>query len=334
MPANTNNIQARLFEMVSRSMPDSVSLVDELSNVLNLSDDSIRRRLRGETLLTINEIDLLCNMYKISFDSVCHANGNTVVFDFNSMSSEKNFEQYILSILHDLEAIYKSANGHAIYAGEDIPLFHNFGFPALSRFKIFYWMKSIMNVPALQGIKYDPRLVSEEILAAGTELFNMYAKVNSTEIWTEITPVSLFKQIEFFLESDFFESAEQAMAIYEDIKQLFLQMEKSTQIGCKFDSNREPASVKNNFQLYSCEIEIGNNCIITDVDGRKKAYLAFNTFNKLSTCNAALCGEVDLWLNNLIRKSTLISGISEKKRSQFFKSLYDSLNESQKKITG
>jgi hypothetical protein len=334
MEMNEDNIQLRLFEQTLRIIPSSVSLVDELCSLLNLSDDSVRRRLKGETQLTLEEIVLICNKYGISFDSLIGIAKKTVAFDYEPMTNETNYINYLHSIRRDLEVVNSHSNGQSIYAGEDIPLFHNFGFPALARFKVFYWLKSIMNVPELQGIKYNPGLINDEILAAGRELYDMYAKTRSIEIWTEITPISLFKQIEFFHESGFFESTEQALAIYDDIRELFMLMEKSTEVGCKFDSNRNLMPGKDTFQLYCSEIEIGNNCILTDVDGDITAYLAFNTFNKLSTRDKPICNDIYSWLKNLIRKSTPISGVSEMKRSQFFKSLNHALDDSRRKITG
>jgi hypothetical protein len=292
MEIKENSIQARLFERISKTLPSSISLVDELSEVLNISNDSIYRRLKGETALSIHEIELLCNMYMISFDSLCKYAGNTVTFDFNPMVDQVNYKNYLLSIMNDLEIVQKSQKGKIIYAGEDIPLFHNFGFPTLAKFKLFYWMKSIMNIESLQGKRYDPQLVDQEILSIGKELYDLYAQIPSIEIWTEVTPISLFKQIEFFWESGIFQSKEDALAICDDAREEFLLLEKEAEIGCKFDSKRN----------------------------------LVNTFNKLTTRNKFFCEEIDKWLKNLIRKSNLISGISEKQRYRFFKRLNEALN--------
>jgi hypothetical protein len=332
METKPDNIQTRLFDKISKMLPSSISLVDELAEVLKLSNDSIYRRLKGETALSIQEIELLCNMYMISFDSLCKFAGNTVTFDFSPMVDQANYKNYLLAIMNDLESVYKNKEGKIIYAGEDIPLFHNFGFPTLAKFKLFYWMKSIMNIEQLQGKKYDSQLVSQEILSIGQELYDLYAKIPSVEIWTEVTPISLFKQIEFFWESGIFQSKEDALAICDDAREEFLLLEKEAELGCKFDSKRNLIQCENNYSLYWSEIEIGNNCILTDIGGSKTVYLAFNTFNKLTTRNKFFCDEIDKWLKNLIKKSNLISGISEKQRYRFFKRLNEALDITRSKI--
>jgi len=334
MVNHKDSIQVRFFQEISRIISPSVSLVDELESLLKMSTKSVYRRINGEVSLTVDELGLLCKMYGVSFDSLCNYSGNSVTFQFDVMSDESNFENYLLSIVHDLEIVSDNKTGKAIYAGEDIPLFHNFNLPALARFKYFYWMKSVMNVPALQGVKFSSRLISDETLEAGRKLYDMYAKVPSIEIWTEVTPMSLFKQIEFFWESGLFETKEDVLAVCDDVKEVFRILEQSATQGCKFNSQGKQVGGANHYQLYCSDIEIGNNCILTDVNSVKTAYLAFNTFNKLSTRNRRFCEETDKWLKNLISKSNPLSGVSEKRRSQFFRKLNEGLEATRKKIEG
>jgi hypothetical protein len=45
----------------------------------------------------------------------------------------------------------------------------------------------------------------------------------------------------------------------------------------------------------------------------------------MTTTNSLFVNEAEEWLKNLIKKSNLISGISEKQRNQFFKKLFSKL---------
>ena len=91
MEKTENSIQIKLFDQLSKIIPSSISLVDVLADVLNISIDSAYRRLRCETFLNINEIVLLCSTYNISFDSLYESAGNTVTFDFSTMNDELNY---------------------------------------------------------------------------------------------------------------------------------------------------------------------------------------------------------------------------------------------------
>ena len=63
-----NALQIQFLNRIKELIPDSNSFTDEIADVLDISSDSVYRRLRGETLLSINEIYDLCTHYNISFD--------------------------------------------------------------------------------------------------------------------------------------------------------------------------------------------------------------------------------------------------------------------------
>ena len=87
-----------------------------------------------------------------------------------------------------------------------------------------------------------------------------------------------------------------------------------------------------NFKLYKSEVMIGNNSILANIGSTKIAYVSNNTFNMMSTTNADFVHENEHWLQNLVRKSTLISGVGEKQRNQFFKLLRDKIDVVRDKI--
>jgi hypothetical protein len=325
-------VQIRLFEQIKYSLPENVSLIDELRTVLNMSDNSIYRRISGETELTLSEAELLSTVYGISLDALCSYKGNTVVFEFHPMKDEKDFLNYLFSITRNLEKICRNKNAKVIYAGEDIPLFYNFGSDELAKFKYFYWMKFVMNVKSFEHVKYNPDLISDDIVKAGMELSNQYARLTTIEIWTDATALSLFKQILYLWESGQFESKEVALAVCDAVRQVFSSLEEAATLGYKIDSDGNRTAPESIYQLYYSETEIGNNCILTDVEGEKTVYLAFNTFNKLSTRQRFFCDVTESWLQTIISRSTLISGVSEKRRLQFFKKLYNGLDDLRKKI--
>jgi hypothetical protein len=144
--------------------------------------------------------------------------------------------------------------------------------------------------------------------------------------------VSLFKQVEFCWSSGLFPDKAQALKVCDEIKQTFDRLEQQAKSGIKIDAMGKAVGFKKNYTLYLSEIEIGNNCILTQVGDHQSVYLTFNTFNKIVTANNIFSEEVYKWLNNLTSKSTPISEVSEKHRYQFFKKLNKGLEEVRKRI--
>jgi len=61
-------VSAKFIEHLKKVAPKNMSLVDEIAEILGLSNDSAYRRLRGETALSLDETMLLCKKFRISLD--------------------------------------------------------------------------------------------------------------------------------------------------------------------------------------------------------------------------------------------------------------------------
>lgn len=63
-------IQGSFFQVIKDHLPGHISLVDELADTLEVSNDSAYRRIRGETSLTFDEIAILSIKYGVSIDNL------------------------------------------------------------------------------------------------------------------------------------------------------------------------------------------------------------------------------------------------------------------------
>jgi hypothetical protein len=66
---------------------------------------------------------------------------------------------------------------------------------------------------------------------------------------------------------------------------------------------------------------IGDNTILVTLDGKKLVYINYDVLNYMTTGDTAFCNETAEKLNNLMRRATIISTVSEKQRSLFFNGL-------------
>jgi uncharacterized protein (DUF1697 family) len=325
------SLQTEIFDYIRKRLPANTSLPEDLSDVLGISTDSVYRRLRAETLLSVDELSLLCSHYDISFDMFLGKSRN-VLFRYDKLGDSVGFEHYLSTILEDMKAIRRSENKQIIYAAIDVPIFHHFNYPELSAFKMFYWMKAVVDVDALADKKFSAEHVNSRFAQLGKEIYETYTRVPSVEIWTEDTINSLIKQIEYYWDSGNFAETEDALIVCrqarEEVETLKCQAEKSNKL--MLENGPEESA----FTLYYSDIEIGNNCIYTRRADNDLVYLSVHTFNKIITANPAFNAETQMWLNNLMKKSTLISGVSEKSRYRFFKTVESKIDRLYKKIEG
>ncbi len=326
--AKDTALQINFLNRIKDIIPESVSFTDELAEVLQISTDSVYRRLRGETLLTVNEVYQLCTHYRISFDLFTHQAKN-IAFHYDDLKNPAGFHTYLSTIYNDMKQIARSENKQIIYAAIDVPIFHHFKYPELSAFKMFYWMKAVVGVSSLDGKKFSVSHVSPEFAEIGKKIYDIYLEIPSVEIWTDETINSLIKQIEFYWDAGYFETQDDALTVCKQAREEIETLNKQAELSSKKMNKSDEGS----FMLYHSHIEIGSNCIFTKKADIEAVYLSVHTFNKIVTGNPGFVEDSKAWLENLIKKSDLISGVSQVNRYRFFKRASDKLERLYLKIS-
>lgn len=316
MQHNPNQVQIDFIAKISKVLPPQVSLVDALSDVLNLSNDSAYRRIRGATSLTLEEIIKLCNHFGVSFDLRNEANAlGSVTFQYRTISDHENrMEDYLNDLHNHLKHISQFKDKLIIYAADDVPVFHHFKYDELTAFKIFYWRKTLLDEQMLSNVNFDFNTINKKLISIARETYELYTSIPSHEIWTEATLDSTVKQLEYYFESGIV-NKEQGLVI---AKQIIMLMEHIEQMAMK---STKDGITSNNFQMYYSDVMVGTNAVQVILDGNNTTFISFNTFNNLSTTNKILSEEVDAWMKNLVKKSSIISGVNEKQRHQIFKKI-------------
>ncbi len=320
---NNDTAQALFMQRLKESLAPSISLVDSLADILEVSNDSAYRRLRGETALSIEEIAIICKHFKISFDAfINNAADGQVNFTYQPLiGNSDSFGNYLRSLKADLNNLTKYPDANIIYAAEDIPVFHHFEQPFLSAFKIFYWNKSFLNDKNLENQKFDASLIDPELIEIGKDIIKAYSKIPSVEIWSDDTVNSTFKQIEFYWESGIFKNKADALAICHELYNMLNRINRQAELNSKIAKSENSIESANNYTLYHSDVMIGNNCVMVNAGNMKSSYISCFSFNSMLTTNQRFCEETDFWLKNLIRKSNLISGVAEKLRYRYFKKI-------------
>jgi hypothetical protein len=321
----SESIQVTFFKRIKGMLSPQLSLAGEVADLLGVSTDSAYRRIRGETALSMEEIALLMRHFKISFEELEQAE-DRVSFIYKMIdSSEITFENYLNAILTDMQRIDKAPQKEILYAAKDVPLFHHFRYPELAAFKIFFWMKSILNCPSHEHQLFDISSIRTEDVKLGQDILKIYTVVPATEIWTEETLNSTLKQVEYSWESGFFLRKEDALLVCDQIHEMLQHIKKQAELGYKYFHNPEARQNEGNFMLYFSDVMIGNNNILVKMGDTQLTYLTHNTLNYLITTNQSFCRETETWIKNLMRKSMLLSGASEKQRHQFFRRAQDNV---------
>ncbi len=302
------------------------SFAQDLATLLNINLDAAYRRMRSQTLLTIEEIKLVCRKFNVSFDAVMDYENKMVPFQFNAMFKDKfQILEYLTTICKALEKMTLSKDALMTMTAMDVPYFRQFGYKSLSRFKMFFWQRSVLNVDAYRHKKFNAEEEIEEFEDLVEKIFYFYHGVDSYEIWAPETLDSTIKQIQYYKDSGLFESAEDSNKVCDSLDELLNKLEREAETGKKTILNRN-GSLSSSFKMYQSDIFLSNNCIQAFEGDTVYTHITFNTFNHLMTFNPEFSEECSQWVDQMKSKSVLLSEVSEKLRYQFFLTLRKKIN--------
>jgi len=317
-----NAVQDNFIQSIKKALPPGVGLAEELADILDISIDSAYRRIRGQTELTLAEIYSITKKYTISVDEVFSNRSDTVTFAYTKLTdSTVNFEHYLTRLTGHLNAINKFENKQIFYAAEETPIFYSFFSPKFTSFKLFYWQRSVLNIPEYQKLNFDWNVVPQRLVEIAHNSFKEYMAVPSIEVWTNETILTGLRQLRFYFETGILKK-EHALELLQDFRTMIQMVQDNAATGKK-----QASDAGNTFQLYHSELVLGTNCIYITMGDARYSYITFNTLNSLTTNNPEFCEETEHWMRNLERKSTLISGAGEKQRYRFFATMYKHLDD-------
>ncbi len=205
----SNSSQLLFFQHIKTILPANISLVDEIAELLNISNDCAYRRIRGEKQISLEEMQKLASHFKISIDQFLHIKSNSYIFSGELVASgDQIFEQWMENVLKQLSFINSFSHKHLYYLAKDIPIMLQFMVPELLAFKSFLWRRSILQYEHLKGTKFSLKDASAEHVEMGKKIEAVYLKIPTTEIWNVESINSTIRQIEFYREANMFEEPE------------------------------------------------------------------------------------------------------------------------------
>jgi hypothetical protein len=161
-------------------------------------------------------------------------------------------------------------------------------------------------------------LLPKDIEEIGHGIIKVYNTIPSVEIWNTECVNSTISQIEYYREAGYFSSHEDVEKIYNALRAAIEHIRLQADTGCKFLPGENPDFQKSNFQFYYNRLVLGDNTIMTILNGRKILYLNCDVLNYMVTHDEKFCNDVYAKLQTLMRRATILSNVSEKQRNMFF----------------
>lgn len=317
---STGELQQQLFKAIKNKIAAPLSAADEIARLLEVSADSAYRRMRGEIKLNLEELYLLCNHYHISLDKLMNVETGGFLFEGNFLDTKTfRFDAYLKGIIQQLTYISSFKESEYYYLCKESPMFHHYYYREFAAFKYHAWMSTLLFFPEFRNKKFSLEDYPEELFQLGNKILDLYEQIDSVEIWNIESMNSTLRQIDYYQDGGIFQSEEDILKVYEAIEKAMDHVEKQAELGYKFklgDPDRKPLG---KFRMYFNEVVLGDNQMLAVMDGKKIAYVPHSAANYMATRDITFCDHFHQYLQNLMRRSTLISEVSEKERARFFR---------------
>ena len=313
-------LQQQLFQIIKRRLASDASVVEEIAALLEMSTDSAYRRIRGEKTVTLEELYTLATHYRISLDQLMNINTGAILFEGQYLNSQNfRFEEFTNSLLQHMNYINRAKEKEFYYSCKDLPIFYHYVFRELAAFKWFFWLKTYFRFPEFERKKFRVSDFPDELFVTDQKVLNLYNQMPAVEIWNIESMNIIFQQVEFYRYAQVFESDMDAYVIYDAVEKLWNHLEKQASLGYKFTYGDPEEKPMASFRMYFNEVLLGDNNMLIVMDGVKLSFLTHTTINFMITRDIDFNENMFHHLQNQMKRSTLISAVSEKERARFFR---------------
>lgn len=317
-------LQQMLFKQVKQRLPAHVSLPEELASLLGISADSAYRRIRGEKAMDLGELTLVCTTYQLSLDALIAQSSGQFVFNGRFVgSADYPFGTWLAGMNAQLEQLAAVKDPVFIFRAEDIPTFHYFQFPELTLFKLFFWRRTILNMPEFQSRRFDLAEREEDLLAMARKTFLTYTRLPCTEIWNADSLNAFLRQLAFYRDAGLFAKEKDVDVLFDGLLHLIDHLQAQTEAGVKFMVGESSSTGSAAFRIYVNEVMQGDNMIYAEAGANQMVFINHSAINYVSSADPAFCAFAKQSMDTIMKRSNLISGTGERERARFFRALRD-----------
>ena len=329
----TGELQQQLFKAVKSKLGENDSIPDEIAKLLNISTDSAYRRMRGEKTISLDELYTLCTHYGISLDQMMNIQSKGILFQGQYLDKNNfRFEEYVTSMMQNLAYMNSFKEKKFYYICKDLPIFHQYHLRETAAFKWFFYLKTYFHFPEFEKKKFRFADHPDSLHILERKVLDLYNQLPSVEIWNMESMNMFFRQIEFYRDAHVFESDEDVYILYEAIGKMWDHLEKQAALGYKFNYGDPEQKRIGEFRMYFNEVLLGDNNMLVELDGTKMSYVSHSTINFMLTKDEAFNANMYNHIQNQMKRSTLISEVSEKERSRFFRLVREKITTRKKSL--
>jgi hypothetical protein len=304
------NLNEIIVNTILRSIPKNIKPVNYLMDLLELSRESVYRRIRREIPFSMEEITKLSLTLGFSIDEIIEGSKKErKFFDLQILSdfSEvyiwlfKEYENYLQNLLN-------AKKNRVLMTLNHIPPLFSVFFNNLSKFFYYKWLNE--NMEDISSCSFANLCVPNDLIHLQEKIIISCKKIsNVVMILSPHIFLSTIKDIQYFYRRKLL-NKEELQLLRNDILELINLAEEIAK-GGSFNIN-------SNIDFYLSTLNIHSNSIYLQYDNVRETHFWIYSANPMIIRNSEICDMQKKWIFSLKRHSTLITESNEILQIEFF----------------
>lgn len=310
--------QEHLISVIQKKIGKRKSLIDEVSNALDISYDAAHRRIAVKSKFSIEEAVQLADYFGFSLDKTLRGGEHVMVKRTKDIQNMDDLRNYLDSSLKSLTDYLPNQDTSLYYSAKDIPLFYTIKTDLLSKFKRYVWLY-LLNPEGLD-LSFETFQATTPIADSSRKLTNFYTSINTHEIWNDTTINSTLQQIMYFFQSGLL-TAENGKTLCDNLKELLFSLEKKCVRG------------NEQYRLYYHDLLILNNNVLVADASRKSLFVPYTMLGYFITSDMDTCRHVFDFFQHQLKNSRLLNTAGTRDKKMFFNRAYQKIDLYKSQIT-
>jgi hypothetical protein len=322
MKNDLDDLNAIIVKTVLKNIPKNIKPVLYLMELLDLSRESVYRRLRMDIPFPMSELTKLSLTLNFSLDEILEGNRRERIFFDMGLKKSDNTTDSFLSIFQEYSSyinnLSKAENSYTFMALNCIyPLFTVF-FADLFKFYYFKWLVEAQD--NLPKIYFSNLTLPKELCALRQRIAEEAKEVrNVTIILSPNIHVSIIKDIQYFYQRRLI-SKEDLEILKKDLLQMADFAENVAKTGSLGGRNSQ-------IDMYISILYINSNTIYLKYDDISEVHYWIYSNSPMVIRNSEISNIQKKWFLSLKKSSTLITQSNEILQADFFDTQRKLINE-------
>lgn len=317
----------KLFEFIRKKVPKNGSLVEVVSDVLDISYDSAYRRINNKTTLSFEEALTLTDYYQIPIYSLYNiaTDKSLFVFKSNYTNSYEGLEDFYNNVTQSIEMFSKLESSDLLYAAKDIPVYYTTGKSLFEKFKLYVFLNILSDSSKTNLIPFKDFNPKISMVKAASNFKKAFKNIKITEVWNDTTINSSLYQIYYFYEIRLI-GKEDALALCNEVEEIIKEIENQSSLEIW---NKEKGI---SYRLYYNRLINLNNTVYMRSKKMKTLLVTYTSLSHIRIEDEKTCAEIESYFKKQLQYSKRISGSSEVDRKMFFTSMLDKIEQLREQI--